>query len=122
MERNLGDLVLAAASQYGNDVAFQIRRGLRIERLNFGDVGVLSLRIAAWLVSQQLAPGDRIVVWAPNMPEYALLYFSAWLAGRVGAEGRARAVIASLDGRPCLPTKRGVSYRAATGRLSRALG
>jgi long-chain acyl-CoA synthetase len=83
MARNLGELVLQAADRYGDDVAFQVRRGFRIERLTFRQVGERSLRIAAWLASQDVTPGDRLAVWAPNMPEYALLYFGAWLAGLV---------------------------------------
>ncbi len=83
MRRNLGDLVLAAADSYGDDVAFQVRRGLRMERLTFGEVGERARQVAGWLTTQGLAPGDRVVVWAPNMPEYTLLYFGAWLVGMV---------------------------------------
>jgi len=81
--RNLGELVLHATASYGDAVAFQVRRGFRIERLTFADVGLRARQTAAWLVARGLRPGDRVVVWSPNMPEYAVLYFGAWLAGVV---------------------------------------
>jgi long-chain acyl-CoA synthetase len=83
VQRNLGELVLTSASAYGDDVAFQIRRGFRLDRLTYRQVAQHARQVAGWLSSQGLAPGDRIVVWSPNMPEYALLYFGAWLAGIV---------------------------------------
>ena len=81
--QNLGALVLESAETFGDDVAYQVRRGFRLERLTFRQVGEQARRIAAWLVAQGLTPGDRVVVWSPNMPEYAVLYFGAWLAGVV---------------------------------------
>src|SRR5919108_546028 len=83
MRRNLGELVLETSETFGDDVAFQVRRGLRLERLTFRQVGERACKIAGWLTARGLAPGDRVVVWSPNMPEYAVLYFGAWLAGLV---------------------------------------
>jgi long-chain acyl-CoA synthetase len=78
--RTLGDVILSAAERFGDDIAFQVRRGYRTERLTFRQVGERALQIAGWFTAQGLTAGDRIVVWAANMPEYALLYFGAWLA------------------------------------------
>lgn len=83
MKRNLGELVLEASATFGDDVAFQVRGGFRLERLTFHDVARLAQESAAWLIGQGLQVGDRIVIWSPNMPEYAVLYFGAWLAGIV---------------------------------------
>jgi long-chain acyl-CoA synthetase len=83
MERNLGILVLGSCAAYADDIAFKVRRGFRIERLTFRDVALLARKTAGWLDSKGLERGDRIVVWAPNMPEYAALFFGAWLAGLV---------------------------------------
>ncbi len=81
--RNLGELILDASGRYGNDVAFQVRRGFRLERVTFHQTGQRARRLAAWFRTRGLLPGDRVVVWAPNMPEYAVLYFGAWMAGIV---------------------------------------
>ena len=83
MGQNLGELILETSAAFGDDVAFRVRRGFRLERLTFSRVGELARRVAGWLGARGLAPGDRIAVWAPNMPEYAVLYFGAWLVGVV---------------------------------------
>ncbi|MBI4505791.1 MAG: AMP-binding protein [Chloroflexi bacterium] len=83
MRRNLGELALEASAAFGDRTAFQIRRGFRLERITFRQVGERARRLAAWLLAKGLAPGDRVAVWSPNMPEYAVLYLGAWLAGLV---------------------------------------
>ncbi|MPZ13138.1 MAG: AMP-binding protein [Chloroflexi bacterium] len=81
--RNLGELVGAASEQFADDVAFQVRRGLRLERYTFRAAGDGARRVAAWLNARGITAGERLVVWSPNMPEYAMLYFGAWTAGVV---------------------------------------
>jgi long-chain acyl-CoA synthetase len=81
--RNLGELVLEAASRHGTKVAFRMRRGYRLRSFTFEEVGRLALRTGAFLVQQGLVPGDRVAIRSPNLPEYAVLYFGAWLAGLV---------------------------------------
>ncbi|MBI3969836.1 MAG: AMP-binding protein [Chloroflexi bacterium] len=83
MERNLGRLVLEASEKFGDDVAFQVRRGFRLERITFRQAGTLARKVAGWLRAKGVGPGERIAIWSPNMPEYALLYFGAWLGGVV---------------------------------------
>lgn len=83
MRQNLGELVLESAAKYGDRVAFQVRRGFRVERVTFRQVGERAQKVAGWLGERGLTPGDRVVVWAANMPEYAVLFFGAWLAGVV---------------------------------------
>jgi long-chain acyl-CoA synthetase len=83
MQRNLVELVLNASRAFGDDVAFQARRGFRVDRLSFRQVEERARQVAGFLISIGLVPRDRIAVWAPNMPEYALLFFGAWLAGMV---------------------------------------
>ena len=81
MPGTLGEALLAAAATHGPAVAFQMRRHLRFERTTYTEAALRARRVAAWFVAHALHPGDRIAVRAPNMPEYALLYFGAWLAG-----------------------------------------
>ncbi|HEX2186231.1 MAG TPA: AMP-binding protein, partial [Chloroflexota bacterium] len=97
MSQNLGDLVLEAAAAFGDDVAFLIHRRFRHERITFHQTGVLTRQVATWLLSKGLSPGDRIVIWAPNMPQYALLYFGAWLAGVVVVPIDVRSEQATVD-------------------------
>src|ERR671931_2192090 len=83
MPHNLGELILESAPAFGDAVAFQARRGFRLQRVTFRQAAERARQVAGWLVAQGLASGDRVVVWSPNMPEYAVLYFGAWLAGTV---------------------------------------
>jgi hypothetical protein len=76
----LGELILESAPAYGDAVAFQARRGFRLERVTFSQAAARARQVAGWLVARGLASGDRLAAWAPNMPEYAVLYFGAWLA------------------------------------------
>jgi long-chain acyl-CoA synthetase len=75
--------VLRAAERHGEQVAFQVRRGFRTQRLTFAETAACARRTAWWLASKGLQPGDRVAIWSPNVPEYALLYFGSWLAGVV---------------------------------------
>src|SRR5919198_1007721 len=83
MPQDLGDLILASEPAFGDAVAFQARRGLRLQRVTFREAAERAREVAGWLVARGLVPGDRVAVWSPNMPEYAVLYFGAWLAGLV---------------------------------------
>ena len=83
MPGTLGEALLAAAATHGPTVAFQIRRHLRFERTTYTEAALHARRVAAWCAAHDLRPGDRIAVHAPNMPEYPILYFGAWLAGLV---------------------------------------
>ena len=83
MKRNLGELVRDASRQHAEHVAFQVRRGLRVERISYRRAGELAHRFAGWLAERGLVSGDRIIIWSPNMPEYPVCFFGAWLAGVV---------------------------------------
>src|SRR5919198_695139 len=83
MPQNLGDLILASGPAFGDAVAFQARRGFRLQRVTFREAAERAREVAGWLVARGLVPGDRVAVWSPNMPEYAVLYFGAWLAGLI---------------------------------------
>ncbi|HYM96978.1 MAG TPA: AMP-binding protein [Candidatus Sulfotelmatobacter sp.] len=80
-DRNLGDLIAHASARYGDDVAFQVRRGFRMERMTFQQADRRARQVASWLTALGLVRGDRIAIWSLNQPEYALLYFGAWMAG-----------------------------------------
>jgi long-chain acyl-CoA synthetase len=79
----LGSLVLGACSSYDLAPAYRIRRGFRRERLSYRATALNTRRLATWFAEQGVAKGDRVLVWAPNMPEYAVVLFGAWLAGVV---------------------------------------
>ncbi|GLV57116.1 hypothetical protein KDH_39540 [Dictyobacter sp. S3.2.2.5] len=81
--RNLGQFLDTYARLHGTHIAYEMKSGFRTEKLSFADVYVLALKTATFLRSRGLTKGDTVVIWAPNMPEYAVLYFACWLLGIV---------------------------------------
>ncbi len=53
------------------------------ERWTFGELDETVRRIAAGLLAEGLAPGDRLLVRLPNGSDYALVFFGAIAAGIV---------------------------------------
>ena len=51
------------------------------ERLTFSRVYSRARRIAGWLVSQGLQPGERVGILLPNTPEYLYALNGIWMAG-----------------------------------------
>lgn len=120
---DLADLIREAASAHGDRIAFQMRRGFRTERWTFRAAGDAAARTAGWLSAQGVEAGDRVAVWAPNQPAYALLCFGVWLAGAVlvPVDVRTRQEVAErflAAARPCL----GFTSRAAPGRMGDRVG
>ncbi|MEU1285002.1 long-chain fatty acid--CoA ligase [Kitasatospora sp. NPDC005856] len=53
------------------------------EVLSFADLDARSARAAHWLAALGVAPGDRVAVLLPNVPEFAVLYYGILRAGAV---------------------------------------
>ncbi|MBI2040307.1 AMP-binding protein [Candidatus Microgenomates bacterium] len=81
--QNLGEFLKENSQKYQDRIAYQIKRGLRTQRFSFEDIYLLSLKTATFLQQKGLKKGDKVVIWAPNMPEYPILYFGIWLMGAV---------------------------------------
>ena len=71
------------SGKYKNKYALYVRRFLRTTRFTFKEVGELSSKIASYLVDLGLKPGDCVLIWAPNMPEWVLALFGSLSAGIV---------------------------------------
>ena len=80
---NLGQFLREYSREHNERIAYEIKRGFRTEKFSFADVYSLSLKTATFLKKCTLKKGDTIVIWTPNMPEYAILYFGCWLLGIV---------------------------------------
>jgi len=81
--QNLGQFLKENSKKHKDRVAYQIKRGLRTQRFTFDEVYMLALKTAAFLQEKGLKKGDKVAIWAPNMPEYAILYFGIWTLGAV---------------------------------------
>jgi long-chain acyl-CoA synthetase len=53
------------------------------QEITYGQLLDLSRRMASALRSRGLAPGDRVAVLLPNVPEYLVALFGTWMAGGV---------------------------------------
>lgn len=79
--QNLGEFLGKYSKEHNVRVAYEIKRGFRTQRFTFDDVHRLALKTAAFLTQIGLKKGDKVAIWAPNMPEYPILYFGCWILG-----------------------------------------
>lgn len=61
--------------QRGDTPAFIYRTGVRRFEYTYNWLYEQSLRMNAFLESQHIEPGDRVVLWAPNSPWWAVAYW-----------------------------------------------
>ncbi len=83
MTETRGEFIKKAAEKYKDKTAFEIKRGIRVDRFSFSQMHDLGLRFATFLERKGVKKGDKIVILAPNMPEYVLVYLGSWIAGVV---------------------------------------
>lgn len=69
--------------QWKNKTAFVYRTGTRRIVFSYGDFYRLSLQAAAWLRDMGINKGDRVVIWAPNSPWWAVAFFGVILRGGI---------------------------------------
>jgi long-chain acyl-CoA synthetase len=81
--RRLPDLLFDAERRFGPRQALAIRRGLRTELWSYHSLARRARVAAEKLVAAGLAPGDRVLVLAPNSPELVIGMFAVWLAGGI---------------------------------------
>lgn len=85
LETTVGGILRDAARQRGDALALVEIDPPSVERRRqwtFAELLADSERLAAALASRY-APGERVVVWAPNVPEWVLMEFACGFAGLV---------------------------------------
>ncbi len=83
MAETLTGLLEASASQFGPRPALVMRAGVRTIRLSYSDLERRSHAFARLLQERRVAPGDRVVIWAANQPDWVSAMFGSFLAGAV---------------------------------------
>ena len=63
--------------------AFVYKTGFRTLSYSYKSVHLMSLQTAAFLKSLGLKKGDRVIIWAPNSPQWAVFFLGCVLAGVV---------------------------------------
>lgn len=69
--------------QRGDTTAFVYRTGVRRLSFTYPELHDLSLRMNRWLLSLSIAEGDRVVLWAPNSPWWAVAFWGLMARGAV---------------------------------------
>ncbi|HEX3697806.1 MAG TPA: AMP-binding protein [Polyangia bacterium] len=62
-------------------VAMRIERGKREEIYNYADLQELATRIGVFLIGEEIAAGERVLLFAKNGPEWSMAYFGVLKAG-----------------------------------------
>lgn len=69
--------------QRGGTTAFVYRTGVRCLSFSYLEFHDLSLKMNRWLLSQGIGEGDRVVLWAPNSPWWAVAFWGLMARGAV---------------------------------------
>jgi long-chain acyl-CoA synthetase len=80
----VNDLLQAAVERYGRDKALLIKPAFRTRTWRYRDLGEQVPRVARALAERGLTPGERVVLWAVNRPEWAVGFLAMAHAGLVG--------------------------------------
>ena len=79
--RDLLELFETTTKRHATRVAMRIEREGREEQYTYADLRELSLRAAAFLASEGVRPGDRVMLLSHNAPEWGMTYFGILKAG-----------------------------------------
>ncbi len=79
--RDLLELFDTTTKLHRTRPALRMERGGRQESYSYGDLRELAERAGAFLVGQDVKPGDRVVLFAKNSPEWPMCYFGILKAG-----------------------------------------
>lgn len=83
LDLTAGDLLQAAAEEEGERLALVVAAPNENARCwTYQQLWQDARRAAQWLLAR-FSPGERVVVWAPNVPEWIILQYGAALAGLV---------------------------------------
>ena len=79
--RDLLELFETSTKRHATRVAMRIERDGRKEQYTYADLRELATRVAGFLVSKGIKPGDRVLLVSSNAPEWGMTYFGVLKAG-----------------------------------------
>jgi long-chain acyl-CoA synthetase len=77
------ELLETAVERHGRRAALIIKPGFRTRIWTYADIGDQVPRVAAVLRGTGIQPGDRLLIWAVNRPEWGISFLGALWAGAV---------------------------------------
>lgn len=75
--------VLNSFRDRGEKTAIVYRTGVRRFTFTYGELYLLSLKMSQWLAGRGVNPGDRVLLWAPNSPWWAVAYWGILARGAI---------------------------------------
>ena len=79
----LQDLVTEGAARFDRRPALMIRPFFRPRTWRYRDLGAIVPRAARVLADAGVGPGDRVIVWSVNRPEWGIAFFAIQHLGAV---------------------------------------
>ena len=79
--RDLLELFETSTKRHATRVAMRIERDGRKEQYTYADLNELATRAAAFFASESIKPGDRVMLFSHNAPEWGMTYFGVLKAG-----------------------------------------
>jgi long-chain acyl-CoA synthetase len=79
--RDLLELFETSTKRHATRVAMRIERDDRMEQYTYADLHELATRAAAFLASEGVKPGDRVMLFSHNAPEWGMTYFGVLKTG-----------------------------------------
>lgn len=77
------DLLAEAAARHDRRPALLLKPAFRTRRWRYRDLVHLAPRVARLIADAGIAPGDRVIIWAVNRPEWGIAFLGAVHAGAV---------------------------------------
>lgn len=81
--RDLLELFETSTKRHATRVAMRIEREGRHEQYTYADLRELATRAGAFLASEGIKQGDRVMLLSNNMPEWGMTYFGVVKAGAI---------------------------------------
>ena len=79
----LGDFVQSLAERFGPRPALLQKPGKTTEVWSYSELKERANRVARWLREQGVQKGDRVILWAPNSPQWVAVYLGSMRIGAV---------------------------------------
>src|SRR6266496_2276368 len=79
--RDLLEMFETTTKRHAARVAMRIERAGRREQYTYADLRELATRAAAFLADKGIKPGDRVMLFSHNAPEWGMTYFGVLKAG-----------------------------------------
>ncbi|MBM2809537.1 MAG: AMP-binding protein [Chloroflexi bacterium] len=82
-DQAFGEFLATAADRYGDRPALLIKPGFRTRITTYRGLERGALRVGRYLQARGIGKGDRVLLWAPNMPEWVQVFFGCQKVGAV---------------------------------------